>query len=111
MCEERIEVGVAYVSQHDHHCNVANGRATTFASERDLGGVRVGELTPAMTTAEQVRRRLPLLVERRQRLGHFFGGPSLGSVFLPERFDGLGMRLQLGPSDAPEECRGVAAVV
>src|SRR6266480_502234 len=89
----------------------AGPREPHFASERDLGRVRVRELTPAMTTAKQVRRRLPLLLERRQMLVHLFGGPSVGAVFLPERFDGVGVRLQLVPSDAPEERRGVAAVV
>jgi hypothetical protein len=44
-------------------------------------------------------------------LVHLFDGPSVGGVFLPERFDGVGVRLQLGPSDAPEERRAVAAVV
>jgi hypothetical protein len=44
-------------------------------------------------------------------LVHFFGGPSVSAVFLPERFDGVGVQLQLFPSDAPEERRGVVAVV
>jgi hypothetical protein len=44
-------------------------------------------------------------------LVYLFGGPSVGAVFLPERLDGVGVRLQLVPSDAPEERRGVAAVV
>src|SRR3954465_5747720 len=66
------------------------------------GGVGVGEVTPAVATAKEVRRRFAVRGESLQ------GARGVGG---PQRLDRVRVRSQLIPSDPPKESSGVTAVV